>query len=70
MSERISDPEPLTRTKPDDPGLLVDLGGGCFSMGCYFNREAHLARGHKIIGAPFRKPDISAGVAAYLAHNG
>jgi hypothetical protein len=39
-------------------------------MGCYFNREAHLARGHKIIGAPFRKPDISAGVAAYLAHNG
>jgi hypothetical protein len=35
----------------------VDLGGGCFSMGCYFNREAHLARGHKIIGAPFRKPD-------------
>ena len=49
-------PSASDQEKTDDPRLPVDLGGGCFSMGRYFRREAHLARGHK---------DPSAVVAAY-----
>src|ERR1700686_2054331 len=45
-------PSASDQEETDDPRLPVDLGGGCFSMGRYFRREAHLARGHNISRDP------------------